>query len=190
MKLLSFIWIVDSYKTSWKILWFLKKLFILDLTKWELLFSKNQDTNRLSHHFYLFILIYFPGSNNFFFYCEVKVVQSCLTLQSNGLNNPWNSPGQNTEVDSLSFLQAIFPTQSFSPGFPYYRWILYQLNHKGVLFFPIRYMWIKVETTDNKTQNILGMKQQSKPANMAEPFVMLIPVKVLQQSFSFLHFYG
>ena len=40
--------------------------FFFDLTKWELLFSKNQDTNRLYHHFYLFILIHFPVSNNFF----------------------------------------------------------------------------------------------------------------------------
>ena len=39
--------------------------FFFDLTKWEL-FSKNQDTNRLYHHFYLFILIHFPVSNNFF----------------------------------------------------------------------------------------------------------------------------
>ena len=36
-----------------------------------------------------------------------------------------------------------------------------------------------------KTQNILGMKQQHKPANMAEPFAMLIPIKVLQHSLSY-----
>ena len=28
-----------------------------------------------------------------------------------GLYSPWNSPGQNTGVDSLSLLQGIFPTQ-------------------------------------------------------------------------------
>ena len=33
---------------------------------------------------------------------------------------PWNSPGQNTGVDSLSFLQGIFPTQESNPGLPYY----------------------------------------------------------------------
>ena len=30
----------------------------------------------------------------------------------------WNSPGQNTGVDSLSLLQQIFPTQGSNPGLP------------------------------------------------------------------------
>ena len=37
---------------------------------------------------------------------EVKVTQLCLTLC-----DPWNSPGQNTGVGSLSLLQGVFPTQ-------------------------------------------------------------------------------
>ena len=42
---------------------------------------------------------------------KVKVAQSCLTLrlQLHGLYSPWNSPGQNTGVGSLSLLQGIFP---------------------------------------------------------------------------------
>ena len=32
-------------------------------------------------------------------------------LPPRGLYSPWNSPGQNTRVGSLSFLQGIFPTQ-------------------------------------------------------------------------------
>ena len=48
-----------------------------------------------------------------------------------GLYNPWNSPGQNTGVGSLSLLQGIFPTQGSNPRLPYCRWILYQLSHKG-----------------------------------------------------------
>ena len=51
-------------------------------------------------------------------------------LQPHGLNSPWNSPGQNTGVGSLSFLQRIFPTQGSNPGLQHCRWILYQLNHK------------------------------------------------------------
>ena len=45
---------------------------------------------------------------------------------------PWtiNSPGQNTGVGSLSFLQGIFPTQGLNPGLLHSRWILYQLSHK------------------------------------------------------------
>jgi len=45
--------------------------------------------------------------------------------------SPWNSPGQNTGVGSLSLLQGIFPTQGSNPGLPHCRWILYQLSHKG-----------------------------------------------------------
>ena len=43
---------------------------------------------------------------------------------------PWNSPGQNTGVDSCSLLQGIFPTQGSNPGLPYCRQILYRLSHQ------------------------------------------------------------
>ena len=36
-----------------------------------------------------------------------------------GLYSPWNSPGQNTGVSSLSLLQGIFPTQGLNPGLPH-----------------------------------------------------------------------
>ena len=48
-----------------------------------------------------------------------------------GLYSPWNSPGQNPGVDSLSLLQGIFPIQGSNPGLPHCRRILYQLSHKG-----------------------------------------------------------
>ena len=38
------------------------------------------------------------------------------SLLPQGLYSPWNSPGQNTEVGSLSLLQQIFPTQGSKPG--------------------------------------------------------------------------
>ena len=62
---------------------------------------------------------------------QVKVAQSCLTLWSLGLYSPWNSPGQNTGVGSLSLLQGIFPTQGSNPGLLHCRRILYQLSRKG-----------------------------------------------------------
>ena len=40
------------------------------------------------------------------------------SLWPHGLYNPWNSPGQNTEVGSLLLLQGIFPTQGLNPGLP------------------------------------------------------------------------
>ena len=53
------------------------------------------------------------------------------SLRPHGLYSPWNSTGQNTGVDSLSFLQGIFPTQGSNPDLLYHRWILNQLSHKG-----------------------------------------------------------
>ena len=63
----------------------------------------------------------------------MKVTQLCPTLRPRGLDiySPWNSPGQNTGVSSLSFLQWIFPSQGSNPGLPHCRRILYQLSHQG-----------------------------------------------------------
>ena len=52
------------------------------------------------------------------------------SLRPHGLYCPWNSPGQNTGVGSLSLLPGIFPTQRFNPGLLHCRQILYQLSHK------------------------------------------------------------
>ena len=53
------------------------------------------------------------------------------SLRPHGLYTPWNSPGQNTGVGSLSLLQGIFPTQGSNPGLPRCSRNLYQLSHKG-----------------------------------------------------------
>ena len=55
------------------------------------------------------------------------------SLPPHGLYSPWNCPGQNNGVGSLSLLQEIFQTQGSNPGLPHSRWILYQLSHKGSL---------------------------------------------------------
>ena len=60
---------------------------------------------------------------------KVKVVQQCTTL-CDPVDSPWNSPGQNTGMSSLSLLLGIFPTQGSNPGLPHCRQILYQLSHK------------------------------------------------------------
>ena len=63
---------------------------------------------------------------------EVKIAHSCPTLcDPHGLYSPWNSPGQNTGMGSLSLLQWIFPIQGSNPGLPHCRLILYQLSHQG-----------------------------------------------------------
>ena len=53
------------------------------------------------------------------------------SLQPHGLYSPWNSPGHNTGMGSLSLLQGIFPTQISNPGLLHCRWIPYQLSYKG-----------------------------------------------------------
>ena len=55
----------------------------------------------------------------------------CVSLWPHGLYSPWNSPGQNTGVCSLSLLQGIFPTQGLNPGLSHCSRILYQQSQKG-----------------------------------------------------------
>ena len=56
---------------------------------------------------------------------------SCVPVCNPMDYSPWNSPGQNTGVGSLSLLQGIFPIQGSNPGLLHCRWILYQMSHKG-----------------------------------------------------------
>ena len=53
------------------------------------------------------------------------------SLWPHGLYSPWNSPGHNTAVGSLSLLWGIFSTQGLNPGLQHCRMILCQLIHKG-----------------------------------------------------------
>ena len=48
------------------------------------------------------------------------------SLWPHGLYKPWNSPGQNTGVGSLSLLEGIIPTQGSNPGLPQCKWILFE----------------------------------------------------------------
>ena len=87
------------------------------------------------------------GQPNIFFFRLFSLMwsesESCSVVSDSlwpqGLYSPWNSPGQNTGVSSLSLLQGIFPTQGANPGLPHCRQILYQLSHKGSLFSLIDY---------------------------------------------------
>ena len=56
-----------------------------------------------------------------------KVSRSIMpnSLPPHGLYSPWNSPGQNTGVGSLSLLQRIFPTQESNWGLLHCRWSLH-----------------------------------------------------------------
>ena len=68
---------------------------------------------------------YFLGGGCFgFLLSESRSVVS-NSLWPHGLYSPWNSPGKNTRVDSLSLLQGIFPTQGLNLGLPHCRWIFF-----------------------------------------------------------------
>jgi len=73
------------------------------------------------------------------------------SLQPHALYSPWNSPGQNTGVGSLSLLQGVFSTQRLNPGLPHCKWILYQLTHKGScgMLFICSFSLLKVSSYDN-----------------------------------------
>ena len=63
----------------------------------------------------------------------VKVSHSVVSdsLRPHGLYSPWNSPGQNTGVGSLSLLQQIFLTHKSNWNLLRCRQILYQLSYQG-----------------------------------------------------------
>ena len=64
--------------------------------------------------------------------------------------NPWNSPGQNTGVGSLSLLQGIFPTQRLNPGLLHCRQILYQLSQEGS---PRIFEWVECPFSSRSSQS-------------------------------------
>ena len=68
---------------------------------------------------------------------EFRESKSCSvmsdSLRPHGLYSPWNSPGRNTGVGSLSLLQQIFLTQELNQGLLHYRRILYQLSYQESL---------------------------------------------------------
>ena len=51
-----------------------------------------------------------------------KLLSHSNSLWPHGLYSPWNSPGQNIGVGSLSLLQGIFPTQGSNLGLRHCRW--------------------------------------------------------------------
>ena len=48
----------------------------------------------------------------------MKVAELFLTVRPHELCSPWNSPGQNTGVGSLSLLQGNLPNPGMEPSSP------------------------------------------------------------------------
>ena len=70
---------------------------------------------------------------SFRFNCSESESCSVLSnsLRPHELHSPWNSPGQNTGVGSLSLLQGLFRTQESNRNLLHRRQILYQLSYQG-----------------------------------------------------------
>ena len=60
---------------------------------------------------------------------------------------PWNSPGKNTGVGSLSLLLGIFLTQALNRGLLHCRQILYQLSHREAR----EYWWVAYPFTSGSS---------------------------------------
>ena len=75
--------------------------------------------------------IFFKKKNNKIVIIKEKTFSHVDSLQPHRLYSPWNSPGQNPGVGSLSLLQGIFPTQGLNPGLSHCRRILYHLSQQG-----------------------------------------------------------
>ena len=63
------------------------------------------------------------------------------SLRPHGLYSPWNSPGHNTGVGSLSLLQGIFQTQGSNPGLSPCRQTLYcrQILYNSKVYQKVQY---------------------------------------------------
>ena len=65
-------------------------------------------------------------------FIEYRESENCSVMSDSlQLHGPWDSPGQNSGVGSLSLLQGIFPIQGSNSGLLHCRWIVYQLSHTG-----------------------------------------------------------
>ena len=93
---------------------------------WQTVFASTFYQRAFSSKPSLYILVFFCLFVSIIYWSFLKlryesesrwVVSS--SLQPHGLYSPWNSPGQNTGVDSLSLLQGVFPTQGENPGHAY-----------------------------------------------------------------------
>ena len=60
-----------------------------------------------------------------------KLLSRVWLFVTHGLYSPWNSPGQNTGVGSLSLLQGNLPNPGIKLRSPALWQILYQLSHQG-----------------------------------------------------------
>ena len=85
---------------------------------------------------------------------------------------PWtvDSPGQNSGVGNHSLLQGIFPTQGSNPGLLHFRWILYQLSHKGspkILQWYVAYPFSSGSSRPRNWTSVSSLQVDSLPTELS-----------------------
>ena len=77
-----------------------------------------------------------------------RLSERCLavpdSLRPHGLYSPWNSPGQNTGVGSLSLLQQIFPNPGTEPRSPSFQVVSLPAEPQGEPSLPSELKWSEV----------------------------------------------
>ena len=81
------------------------------------------------------------------------------SLRPHGLYSPWNSPGQNSGVGSLSLLQWIFLIQELNWGLLHCRQILYQLSYQGS---PLMVWQMACNLVEGRAAPLAALERQSE----------------------------
>ena len=82
------------------------------------------------------------------------------SLRPHGLYTPWNSPGQNTGVGSLSVLQGIFPTQGSNPSRSLQAdFVPTELSGKPHKYCILTYIYIYMESRKMVLMNLFAGQQ-------------------------------
>ena len=122
--------------------------------------------------------------NKMIFLLDVQLLTELWKLDSwwiHRLYSPWNFPGQNTRVGSLSLLQGIFPTQGLNPGL-----LHYQVSHKGSAILTgvgsLLLLW-QIVPSQESNQCLLHCRQiLYQLSNQGSPFGLIYPLHFFTRS--------
>ena len=93
--------------------------------------------------------------------------ESCSILSDclwpHGLYSPWNSPGQNTAVDSLSLLQGIFPTQVSCIAGGFFTSWPFRAQNNGIHGRNPEQKWSRERETHSHKRILYGILYDSHP---------------------------
>ena len=128
-------------------------------SKWKLasIFELNENENTHIKNCGILPKKFLDGNLCKYLYKERSESESCSVVSNSlwPMDSPWNSPGQNTGVGSLSLLQEIFPTQESNRGLLHCRRIFLptELRRKITNQWPQLPFWEARVRRANQTQS-------------------------------------